>query len=228
MGKPDELADLAALADPVRRALYEHVAGGTDAVGRDAAAEAVDVPRAVAAFHLDRLVEHGLLVTESRRLTGRSGPGAGRPAKLYRRADRELAVSVPERHYDLAADLLAEAVTAARSRAVATRLAECARDRGRVLGERMVERLGRKASRRALAAAVEDALREAGYEPRRDGTDVVLGNCPFHALAEAHRDLVCGMNHDLLRGLTEVLPEGRVDARLQPAEGLCCVRLRVT
>ena len=223
-----ELTGLAALADPVRRALYRFVSEQQDAVGRDEAAGAVGVSRPVAAFHLDRLAELGLLDTESRRLTGRAGPGAGRPAKLYRRSAREFAVSVPERHYDLAADLLAEAVARSGSRAVATRLAEVSRERGRALGERTLERLGRKASRRSLGAAIEDTLRAQGYEPRTEGAEVVLGNCPFHALAESHRDLVCGMNHEVLAGLAEALPEGRVTARLQPAEGACCVRLRIS
>ena len=79
-------------------------------MSKDQAAAALGVARSVAAFHLDRLVDDGLLVAEYRRLTGRQGPGAGRPAKLYRRAERGVAVSVPPRRYDLAALLLARAV----------------------------------------------------------------------------------------------------------------------
>ena len=101
---------LGALADPVRRALYRFVADQPGAVSRDQAADGIDVPRHTAKFHLDRLVDEGLLVTEFRRLTGRSGPGAGRPAKLYRRSRKEVAVSLPSRRYDLAGDVLADAV----------------------------------------------------------------------------------------------------------------------
>src|SRR6478672_192412 len=101
---------LGVLADPVRRALYRFVAAQRGPVSRDQAADGVEVPRHTAKHHLDRLVDEGLLVTEFRRLTGRTGPGAGRPAKLYRRADTELEVSVPERHYDLAGEVLADAV----------------------------------------------------------------------------------------------------------------------
>jgi predicted ArsR family transcriptional regulator len=227
MSNPDDgLRGLSALADPIRRALYRFVAAQPAAVSRDEAARATGVTRPVAAFHLDRLAEHGLLETESRRLTGRQGPGAGRPAKLYRRSRREIAVSLPERHYDLAASLLAEAVSPA-PRGFAARLAEVSRARGRALGEKTLERLRRKGSRRALVEAVEATLREQGYEPRAEGADVVLGNCPFHALAENHRDLVCGMNHELLSGFAGALPEGAVTARLEPVEGLCCVRLKV-
>src|SRR5437868_8151395 len=102
-----------ALADPVRRELYRWVVAQAEPVSRDQAASGAGVPRHTAKFHLDRLVDQGLLETEFRRLTGRAGPGAGRPAKLYRRAARELAVSLPPRHYDTAADLLASAVTEA-------------------------------------------------------------------------------------------------------------------
>src|SRR5512134_1888530 len=101
---------IAALADPVRRALYEYVAGSGDDVSRDQAARAARVARPLAAFHLDKLVEHGLLETSYRRLTGRRGPGAGRPAKLYRRSALQLDISLPARDYELAARLFARAL----------------------------------------------------------------------------------------------------------------------
>jgi predicted ArsR family transcriptional regulator len=224
-----QLYGIAALAEPARRALYDFVASQPAAVGREEAAAAVGVTRAVAAFHLDRLVVLGLLETESRRLTGRQGPGAGRPAKLYRRAHRDFAVSVPPRRYELAAQLLAEAVQRATETGtdVAARLAESARERGRALGETVCTRLRDRTSRRALVESIDATLSEQGYEPRADTGEILLGNCPFDALADSHRELVCGMNLDLLSGLAEVLPEGRVAARLEPAEGCCCVRLHV-
>ncbi|UUT35012.1 helix-turn-helix domain-containing protein [Microbacterium elymi] len=100
---------LGALGDPMRRRVYDVVARAHDAVGRDAAAAAAGIPRSTVAFHLDRLVEAGLLTVEYRRLSGRSGPGAGRPAKLYRAVAGELVGSIPERHYEVAGDLLASA-----------------------------------------------------------------------------------------------------------------------
>src|SRR5687768_1454271 len=108
---PDRVGALAALDDPARRAMFDLVARSGTAVSRDAAAEALGVSRRVAAFHLDRLAEQGLLAVEYRRPPGRTGPGAGRPAKLYRRAEGEVAVSVPERHYDVVGGLLAAAVS---------------------------------------------------------------------------------------------------------------------
>ena len=107
-----QLETLALLDEPVRRKLYLHVAETGEEVSRDQAARATKVSRALAAFHLDRLVEAGLLETTFRRLTGRTGPGAGRPAKLYRRASVQLDVSVPERRYEMAAHILARALAA--------------------------------------------------------------------------------------------------------------------
>jgi len=206
-----------ALADPVRLALYRYVVAADGPVGRDQAAAALELPRHVARFHLDRLVEAGLLVADYRRLTGRSGPGAGRPAKVYRRSDAEVAVSVPERSYDLAAALMAEAIDAATrtGRPVAETLAEAASARGRSLAAGTSE-----PGRAALCAALE----RAGYAPRDVGDEVVLANCPFHGLVREHAELVCGMNLALLTGLGEPLG-ARV--RLEPAEGRCCVVLSV-
>jgi predicted ArsR family transcriptional regulator len=187
------------------------------------------VARSVAAFHLDRLVADGLLTTEYRRLSGRQGPGAGRPAKLYRRAPGELSVSVPARRYDLAAQLLAAAVDEAThdGEPVAPTLTRIATESGRRLGERARAAAGARPGRQALADAALAALEAQGYEPRRDGDDVVLANCPFHALVDERRDLVCGMNRDLLSGMAAAVGDEVISARLEPTEGVCCVRLRI-
>ena len=132
------VAGVASLAEPQRRVLYRYVVAKGRAVGKDEAALVLGVARSVAGFHLDRLAADGLLTTEYRRLTGRQGPGAGRPAKLYRRAEGELAVSLPPRQYDLAAGLLAAAVNRATATdaPVGEALARVAAERGRELGAR--------------------------------------------------------------------------------------------
>jgi predicted ArsR family transcriptional regulator len=221
------IAGVASLAEPQRLALYQYVVNQPAAVGKDEAAAALGVARSVAAFHLDRLVADGLLVTEFRRLTARRGPGAGRPAKLYRRAEGDVAVSLPARQYDLAAALLAEAVDDAMhsGEPVGDALTRAATSRGRELGARAREQAGKRPSRRALIAAALTVLDDHGYEPRSHGDEVVLANCPFHALAGERRDLVCGMNLDLLRGVTEGVGDGVLTARLEPSEPACCVRL---
>src|SRR4051812_542993 len=105
-----QAAGIAALAEPARRALYAFVSSQPGPVSREQAAEHTGLPLHSVKFHLDRLVEQDLLDVEFRRLSGRSGPGAGRPAKLYRRSDRQLSVSIPARSYDVVGDVLAEGV----------------------------------------------------------------------------------------------------------------------
>jgi predicted ArsR family transcriptional regulator len=223
----ERIAGVASLAEPQRRALYRFVVSHGGAVSKDEAAAALGVARSVAGFHLDRLVADGLLTTEFRRLTGRQGPGAGRPAKLYRRAAGELSVSLPPRQYDLAASLLAAAVDQAihTRTPVGNALRSVATERGRRLGDRARQQAGKQPSRRALLESALAELEEQGYEPRADGGEVVLVNCPFHALVDEQRELVCGMNLDLLSGMADAVGDDVLNARLQPADDRCCVRL---
>jgi predicted ArsR family transcriptional regulator len=217
-----QVSGVGALADPVRRGLYQFVVDRGGPVSRDEAAAGVDVPRHTAKFHLDRLVDEGLLDVEFRRLSGRRGPGAGRPSKLYRRSDRQFAVTLPERHYALAGDVLAAAVDRAMQTGVpvATAVRQAAAEAGRGL---VAERTA--AAEGDVLDGIAGLLREQGYEPRRDDDGLVLGNCPFHALARDHTALVCGMNRDLLSAELECLGCDQVTAELDPGEGRCCVRL---
>lgn len=223
-----QVTGIAALGDPLRRGLYRYVIAQAGPVSRDQVAEGMGVARHIAKFHLDKLVDDGLLAVDYARPPGRRGPGAGRPAKFYRRSSRELAVSLPPRHYELAGRLLAKAVTAAEQEGVEVGIAlgRVARDTGRSLGQQARQRAGARPKRSALLAAAMGVLGESGYEPRLDDTSVTLVNCPFHGLAQEYTDLVCGMNLDLVTGLVEGLGDGTFQARLEPTPGLCCVRLR--
>ena len=218
----DHVTAVAALAEPTRRRLYDHVVRQPEPVSRDEAAAAVGVPRGTTAFHLDRLVADGLLDVHYERRTGRTGPGAGRPAKLYRRARRTLGVSLPERRYDLAGQLLAGALEEADASGEPPRavLGRRARARGRSMGVPTPDGTHEPARDRVLAA-----LEEHGFEPRADGDATTLANCPFHALAQQHTELVCGMNLQLLEGLLEAVPGTGWAARLEPTPDRCCVRL---
>jgi predicted ArsR family transcriptional regulator len=212
--RTERIASVAALDDPTRRALFDFVAGSQTAVTREAAAESLGISRRIAAFHLDRLAELGLLSVEYRRTHGRTGPGAGRPAKLYRRSDAEFAVSVPERHYEFVGALLAAAVSEsiATGAAVPDVLDRTAYDAGRSIG--------------ATAGDMRTALSESGYEPSEDsdGT-LVLRNCPFHRLADRYADLVCGVNLQLVRGVAAGCGDDARTAVLDPGPGRCCVRV---
>ena len=181
-------------------------------VSRNEAAEGAGIQRTLAAFHLDKLVDAGLLETESRRLSGRSGPGAGRPAKLYRRSGAEHQFSVPARDYPTAADLLAEVAEASR---LDIELQAAARRKGHA-DRASAEPIDGLGAAQALLAA-------RGYEPRMDADGHVLrlANCPFHVLSERYPALVCGMNLALLEGLLGGA-EG-LRACMDPRPGLCCV-----
>ena len=219
-----EISAVAALAEPTRRRLYDQVVRSPVPVSRDDASAATGVPRATAAFHLDRLVADGLLEVTFQRLSGRTGPGAGRPAKLYRRSECTVTVSLPERRYDLAGDLLAAALDEAETSGEAPRrvLERSARRRGRDLAEE-ARAAARAASPRDVVLQV---LEGQGFEPRTEDDAVVLANCPFHTLARTHTDLVCGMNLSLLGGVLEGVPSTGLVADLRPQPGRCCVRLR--
>jgi predicted ArsR family transcriptional regulator len=222
-----DVAGLASLAEPTRRALYLYVYAQDRPVSRDEAAAGVGVPRHRAKFHLDRLVDDGLLETGFARRTGRQGPGAGRPAKFYRRGARELAVTLPERRYELAGQLMARAISEAQGEElpVAETLRRAARERGRSLAAMVQRRAANSPSRAALLAAARGVLDDEGYETHRDPAGLTLANCPFRALAAEHTALVCGMNLAIMEGLLERLDRLRCAAVLDPAEGRCCVRL---
>ncbi len=225
---PDVAAQISAIAslnEPVRRALYAYVVERPAPVGRDEAAEAVGITRELAAFHLDKLLEEGLLVVEYRRISGRSGPGAGRPAKLYRPSRQPVQIALPERRYELAALLMAEALEEKGSDPSAA-LDGAARRFGEQLGAEARRRLGRRAGLNKLLGTACAVLRDNGFEPVLADSEIRLRNCPFDMVAQEHTALVCGMNLALAEGLVEGLGAGGVDVRLDPMPGACCVALR--
>src|SRR5690606_13842370 len=235
-------AGIGALAEPTRRRLYDYVVAQPGPVGREQAARELDLPLHAVSFHLDRLVDEGLLDVEYRRLTERRGPGSGRPSKLYRRADREIAVSLPPRRYDLVGDILAAAVTQALSgRQLAESVSNAARGAGLAVGEEAgrasrhdgeAGAAGRSASGDSLGELAA-ALAPLGYEPRpgaaEDGGDsaMLLANCPYHALAQQHTELVCGLNQHFVQGVADGLGCHGVRACLEPRPRRCCVVVRL-
>jgi predicted ArsR family transcriptional regulator len=219
-------AGIGALADPVRRRLYQFVCAQETPVSRDQAADGVGIPHHQAKFHLDRLTAEGLLETHFARLTGRSGPGAGRTAKLYRRARRDIAVSLPHREYELAGRLMATAIarSAGTGEPVTEVLNRVARDYGRTIGATASSATPPSGPAAALQRAVAVLIRY-GYEPRFGDDEVELANCPFHALAQEQTELACTMNHALITGVADALAPHAPDARLCPGRDRCCVVL---
>ena len=232
----EQVAGVGALVEPARRALYLYVASQPDAVSREQAATAVGVPLHSAKFHLDRLVEEELLEVEFRRLTGRTGPGAGRPSKLYRRSSRQITVSLPERRYDLAGEVLASAIDRAirDGLPVAETVREAAAAEGRSIAGTFLKRARSQGGTSASEGApggdsalqrTADVLALHGYEPRSSAGEICLANCPFDRLATQHTALVCSMNLALIDGVIEGLDLPAVGAELAPEPGFCCVKV---
>jgi predicted ArsR family transcriptional regulator len=223
-----QLSSLAGLGDPTRRVLYRYVAERATPVSRDDAARAAGISRPLAAYHLDKLVDDGLLEPRYQRRGGRRGPGAGRPAKHYVRADRQLELSLPARDYAALAELLAGAIEADPSGAAKAALRRTAARLGAELGAEAAQRTAPDDDPDRALTALRRALAARGYEPdeEADGT-IRLRNCPFDRIAARHRELVCGANHAMLQALTDQVDgdSPTVRAVLDPQPGRCCVVL---
>jgi predicted ArsR family transcriptional regulator len=212
-------AAVGALEEPLRKKMYLFIRRQAHPVSRDQAAEAVGISRKLAAFHLDKLVEKGLLKASYDHPTDRPRHQAGRSSKLYEPSDLSLEISVPERRYDLLAEVLAEAVSSGGAEGVAC---DIARRKGVALG-RQVPASG-TGSRTVTALKL---LAGHGFEPIADATGdgIRLRNCPFHDVARQAPELVCQMNLAFIQGVLEGLEGTAVQARLDPAPGRCCITL---
>lgn len=200
---------LKSLQDPVRRQLFDYVSRSARSVSREEAARAAGISRTLAAYHLDHLDSAGLLETAYARRDGKSGPGAGRPAKIYAAAQPEVVLSVPARNYRLLGSLLAAAAAADGTGAVRQALAEAARQEGQRAG--------------AAHPELRVVLQRLGYEPQEDGHGTItMANCPFHVVAQEQRELVCQMNYQLLCGVLSGVRRSGQRATLAPEAGRCC------
>jgi predicted ArsR family transcriptional regulator len=219
---------LGVLDDDLRRRIFLFVREQGQPVSREAVAQQVGISRKLAAFHLDKLSEKGLLDHHYARPAGRGGPGAGRPAKVYEPSELTIEVSVPQRQYELAGRLLLDGVANQVE-------GESAQDSTNAAAEAEGSELGRKAGtgkglrhpgpERTIAAA-EEILSEHGFEPFRESPTVLaLRNCPFHGLAERSPEVVCGMNRAFIDGIVRGLGNDSVDVILEPEPGHCCVKL---
>ena len=220
------IATVAALEDELRRGMYEFIRHARRPVTRDEAAAAVGISRKLAAFHLDKLVDAGLLTARFEPVGGIRK--VGRTPKVYEPADVDIRISIPPRHHDLLADILLQAVlTEGESETARHAALRTARERGHQLGaaERDRARPGKLGAERALTHA-EMVLARYGFEPSRQSPGCVrLLNCPFHPLAARSPDLVCGINHAFLDGFLTGLHAPTVEATLAPRPGECCVQL---
>lgn len=222
MNAADDLVAVSLLAEPVRQRLYVYVRDRHGPVGREDAARHTGITVKLAAFHLDRMADGGLLEVGYRRLSGRVGPGAGRPAKVYTISPRSFSVVIPQTRYALAASMMAAALSGGSSGADGpSSLEEVATSVGESLGADIRART--KVARRD---AVQRKLEQLGFEPQSEESgDLSLRNCIFSELSMSNRELVCGMNAAFIRGLLTGARLRSHDVERQPIECSCCVRI---
>ncbi len=208
------LQAVASLGDPIRRTVFELVRDSGEALSRDDCAEQLELPKSTIRAHLDRLVDEHLLLVEFRKVGAKTGPGSGRPTKLYTVAQNEVSASVPPRHYDLAAGVLAAAVQHCIDTGIgiAAALVEVAFEEGRRLG--------------AESGNIHQLLAATGYSPEPDGAGgTIMANCPFHSLSKAHTNVVCSLNGSLLSGALEGCADTCHDLAPDAEISHCCARL---
>lgn len=214
------------LAEPTRRRIFDALRMRRAPMTRDEVAAALEISRNLAAFHLEQLAEAGLADVSFARPPGRSGPGAGRPAKHYAARTCELALTVPARRYDLAARILARGVASGDKRrdAKAATL-EAAHEEGSRVGA-LRRPSSRSFSRKQTMSCAAEALGDLGFEPGPEGSSLRMHNCPFHAVVDVAPEIVCGLNQAFIGGLLDGLGgHESVQAILDPAPPDCCVRV---
>ncbi|MBE3076152.1 MAG: ArsR family transcriptional regulator [Actinobacteria bacterium] len=211
---------MSSLDEPLRRRLYDYVCEQAAPVSREQASAAADIVRTLAAYHLDKLAQAGLLSIHYQHPGGPS-PGPGRPAKLYRRSEREFSVSVPPRDYELLANLLVQSVRRDPTGTVRNAMGEAAEQAGR---DAAVTARSTQSANEDPTTILTHALRSRGYQPSVGANcEIELRNCPFHRIAQAHQDIVCGLNLRLIQGLVEESGGNRSQTTLAPLPGRCCV-----
>ena len=205
--------DAGSLAEPVRRSLYQALIRSPVPLTRDQLVKMLNLAPSTASFHLEKLVKDGFLKTESKKLGSRTGPGSGRPSKLYSPAMDEVQLSVPAREYELAGRLLASAI-------------ETSVETGEPVEKSVISAAYAEGRRRGLLAGdLEKALSDNGYEPKSDQDGMVLCNCPFRRLATDHTRLVCGLSAALLQGTLDGCNDQQHRVAPAPDGSACCARL---
>jgi predicted ArsR family transcriptional regulator len=215
-----QISAVAALKDPVRRDLYQYVVSQRHEISRDQAAQVLGITRAAAAFHLDRLVSEGLLEATYRRESERRGPGAGRPAKFYRRSSRQIHITLPPRNYELAARLLGGLLGSSSDERQSVNRA---RKLGVSLARSALDRAGRGRSRALRFQILQALLQANGFEPKRRKRALQLVNCPFESLVQDCPDLICKANLGLMEGILRGLELRDLNAVLDCQPDECCV-----
>lgn len=225
------IADLtAALGDPTRRAIYVAVRESGEPVTTARVAELFGLHPNVARHHLDKLAADGWLVVSYRRRQGKSGPGAGRPAKTYEPSTREVSIHFAPRRYELLVELLVRVL----QRVAPADIARVAEEVGREYGTELAGEIGAPdvPGYAEAVQAVAVAMTGLGFsvDPDVDGQQLLTSHCPFGEAAADHPDVVCSLDRGIVTGLVGTLTDGCTPVLLphQRPDDDCVTRVPVT
>ena len=214
------------LGDPTRYGIYRTLveAAGEPLTVIDIARQFSLHPN-VARMHLQKLVDVGLVESDTRK-----SPGGGRPARVYRLSDRVANLQFPPRDYQSLAGLALQVIqTIAKDQP--SLLDQAGWEMGRAEGLKGLRRDGVEPESATLDAIL-DSLRATcallGLFPRVEREDggirVELRNCVFRELSVGFPGLVCALHTSLLRGILDAyLSEFSLTGESGPANqgGIC-------
>ena len=204
------IGDIAAsLGDPTRRGIDVSVRESAEPSTATQIAELFDIHPNVARHHLDRLASDGYLRVTRQRPPGKTGPGAGRPAKCYEATAKEIAIQFPPRRHELLSELLLRVV----ERVAPEDGPQIAEEIGLEYGRELAAQVGmpEEAGFESAVTAVARAMLGVGFEMQAlpDDRRLLTSHCPFGSTAAAHPELVCKLDQGIVRGLMERLhPHG--------------------
>jgi predicted ArsR family transcriptional regulator len=225
---------LDAIGPPELRAALMYVRRSPHPVTADDAARALGVHRSAARSRLERLLRAGLVEASFSRRSGRSGPGAGRPAKHYAAAPESEALELPPRYLPaLVSRLLDEIPSDGREDAL--------RRAGEDFGRELADAAGLEAHPHieAGAEAVCATVRSLGFQAAVDRIEdhtvaIVTPTCPLRPLV-MERVEVAYVDRGMWAGLMERGCEGvhAQDVECEShscldGDGPCSVVIRLT
>lgn len=199
-----------ALGDPTRRRVFFAVREASVPQTKDDVAERVGIDRRLAGFHLDKLVEQGFLDADFRKRE-KGGPGAGRPPKVYSLAATEAAVTLPERHYDVLAQLLLEAMSSPGD--PDDQLERVGFAFGQSLARDQIESGESVFTPTQAIAEVVRILTRFGFaaqteDPGAATPTIMACSCPFEEMAFHDPVRVCGLDRSIWKGVLSVYAPG--------------------
>lgn len=215
----DSISDLtSALGDPTRRAVYIAIRESTGPMSTAGIAELFDIHPNVARHHLDKLAADGYLDVTHRRPNGRTGPGAGRPAKYYAVSSKQIDVHFPTHRHDVLSDMLVRII----DRIAPDNIREVAEQVGTEVGRELAGEIGspEDTGYEGAVKAVVRAMTGIGFGVSSDvaGQRLLMSHCPFGDTAAAHPEVVCSLDRGMVRGLMGSL-EHACEPVLHPAAG---------